>query len=790
MRISPTLHASFYAVSPALWLACQPIPAAAPVDVAPARVNYFFLLDCSGSMSGSLGEVGDQLKNELPSLVGPDDTISIFWFSGTGEAGPVIEGATVNGPVEIDKLRRAIDNTLRPVGLTCFDEPLRLVKNSIAKVTAKHPGPVSLFFMSDGQHNQGGSRADVLKAVADLADDCGAFTAVEVGWYADRPLLSAMAQKAGGQVVACADLRSYRATLKRHVGTRPAGTPRVRLGLEARPVEDVAFALAPTGELLTFEASQGTVDVPPSVGQVFYVTDAPPAPMVGKNLAAIARVTRRSHDPDGAALTGAYAGLAVYAHSMNADVVYALLRALGDVALVRQFSSCYGLQPYLAFEDAARAAAVDPAKRWASGYDPAAVPNEDALTALHVLRILVDGKAGLLIDHPEFAYTRISRGRDEATVLTAEQRKAIAEALAGASRVDDLDAVIAKIGEIREGALPELKFVADPAPGGYSMSGLVLASKRANASLQVTIPGTVDISRILTDELRAAGVPEALPTKIVRAYTVIKDGIIHLLKLPVQVDVATWTALAEAGVPGVDRGAGYQPVVVIDFTGMPTINRRMVGRVSAERLFRLEWERLQRNADAAVCEHFLFHWFGGVQKTKGLADLYGSAAATVLGGYGFKDYGFNPPGQTAKSSVDYYEAKSLDLGFAGFRSPPKVTEVIARLDNEAKGITGKGKGLTPAMELYRPMIARVQGREKGLSMGSDGLKAWITEHRDAAEKRSRAISFELAELSYAILVGQAWPFKTRAETTYDLDVGGKVGVVKGSLETGTEKVLL
>jgi len=254
----------------------------------------------------------------------------------------------------------------------------------------------------------------------------------------------------------------------------------------------------------------------------------------------------------------------------------------------------------------------------------------------------------------------------------------------------------------------------------------------------------------------------------------------------------------KAGVPGVDRAAGYQPVVVIDLTGMATINRRMVGRVSAERLFGLEWERLQKNADAAVCEHFLREWFGGATKTKGLAEAFGATAATVLGGYGIKDYGFSPPGQKAKPSVDFYEAKSLDLGFAGFKSAPKVTDVLARLENERKGITGKGKGLTPVMELYRPMIEKVLAEfPADGSIGPSGSrgdrafqKEWLITHRDEAEKRSRTISFELAELSYAILVGQAWPLPTRADSTFTLDVGGKIGPVQGTVETGTEKVLL
>lgn len=790
--------ALFYAITPSMFLATEPVPVSSAVTVTAQPVHHFLVLDCSGSMAGHLGEVGDQLKNEIPSLVGPNDTISIFWFSGSGQSGPVIEGATVSSPVEIDKLRRAIDATLRPVGLTCFDEPLALVAQSIAKVTAKRPGLVSLFFMSDGQHNQGGSRADVLRAVEGLAASCNAFTAVEVGWYADRALLSAMAQKAGGQVVACADLSSYRATLAKHVKGRPAAEPRVHVGLSACPMGDTAFALTPTGDLLTFDASTGTVEVSPTVGTLFYLTEQRPA---GKahDLGGLARATVTNEVPASFAIVGAYAALAVFAHAMNSDVVYALLRALGDVALVRQFSSCYGAQPYLAFEDAAKVAAFDPSQRWTDGYDAAAVPNDDALTALQVLRILVDGNAGLLTSHPAFAYTKVSRARDEATALTAEHRKAIEDTLAAAKGVLDLDTVRATIAEIQASAPASLTFTANEAPAGYPMSGLVLASKRANASLQVMIPGTVDLSAVMTGELSAFGVPTVLPTKIVRTYTVIKDGIIHTTKLPVMVDVATWTALRDAGVPGIEHGVGYQPVVVLDLAGLPTINRRMVGKVSAERLFSREWERIQANADAAVCEHFLAAWFGGDgAKTKGLAALYGATAATVLGGYGVKDYGFSPPGQTSKPSTDYYEAKRMELGFAGFKSMPKVTDVLARLDNETKGETGKGKGLTPAMELYRPMIAQVEAEAKrqglpGLACDRGAtavMKAWLVGQRDIADARSRAASFALAELSYAILVGQAWPFKTRAESTYEIDVGGKVGVVKGTLETGIEKVLL
>jgi hypothetical protein len=198
MEKDAAMSSTAYTLSRDLFLIKQVLsqntPPTAAVETA---INHLVVIDCSGSMSWDLPKIREQLKRKVPKLLKEQDTISIIWFSGRRQFGTLLEAEPVATLVDLQDVERAIDRWLKPVGLTGFREPLEEAAKVVERVSKARKGSVaSLFFMSDGCDNQW-DRAEILKATETAAGGFASTTFVEYGYYADRPLLTAMAEKSG-----------------------------------------------------------------------------------------------------------------------------------------------------------------------------------------------------------------------------------------------------------------------------------------------------------------------------------------------------------------------------------------------------------------------------------------------------------------------------------------------------------------------------------------------------------------------------------------------------------------
>ena len=117
-----------------------------------APSNHVIVVDISGSMYRALPEVRKHLKENLPSLVKPEDTVSVLYFSSKGDFGTVFAGRQVSAASDLSELNKLIDRFLQPSGCTGFVEPLKLAMDTARGL--KKPGYVNnLAFMTDGYDN-------------------------------------------------------------------------------------------------------------------------------------------------------------------------------------------------------------------------------------------------------------------------------------------------------------------------------------------------------------------------------------------------------------------------------------------------------------------------------------------------------------------------------------------------------------------------------------------------------------------------------------------------------------
>ena len=136
-------------------------------------------------------------------------------------------------------------------------------------------------------------------------------TFVEYGYYADRPLLTAMAEKAGGQLVL---LPTSTATSQcsKPLGKKLSGAPKVEVRVSEKPIGDFIFTLV-DGDLTTYSVEDFKVNVPEDIREFWYIAkDSTPCN------------NKLSNKSSEEVLASAYAAISLYSIRMESSVVMAL----------------------------------------------------------------------------------------------------------------------------------------------------------------------------------------------------------------------------------------------------------------------------------------------------------------------------------------------------------------------------------------------------------------------------------------------------------------------------------
>lgn len=708
---------------------------------APSVVNHIIIIDCSGSMASELPQIRQQLKNKLPKLLGPKDTVSIIWFSGRGQYGVLIEGEPVATLADLNSMNKAIDRWLQPIGLTGFVEPLDEATNVMKRVEQKTGNDVfAVFFMSDGVDNQWMQNQIATSAAGVVASSA---TVVEYGYYADRERLAMIAEQMGGSHIFAKDFDRYDPVFEQAITKPISGAPRRTVKIPCAPVGFFVFAIV-DNELLSISYCNGFAYVPAHVSSVYYLSK--------ENMNESAVVPEMA----------LYAALSLYSTRMMPEVIFPILRYLGDVKFIKQFSGCFGKDKYTAFQEDAKNAVFDSNLRLIEGYDPNAVPRDDAFTVLELLEMLTDDDK-VLLDHHTFKYNRISRQRESASgKVKQEEIDAVKQILDGG----DLDAAKTALANLQKlvskAETPELKFFPDPV-GGYSLSGLVVAEDRANISIRVRKTGVVDLGVL---PMMPKSLPTMFPTFVYRNYAIVKDGMVNVEVLPLRLSKATLEKVSSV----IREGRMDSIAVEFDFINdavlfnlnlIPVVNRMMVKAPSATDMFSLEWKLLNEQAAKKVYDYYRKELFP--KQSVGFVELYGAEATDWLKEQGITEYnGFNPKSDSAESS-DFYLAKELKVSIKGFSALPSVNDVKKRMES--------GK-LTPAAALMAPYVWRAEAE---MGVLKEGYEQWLTGMVEGYISNVRSLQLQLAKIKFAVLVGQVWftEFSSIEDCTTKIDVDGK-----------------
>lgn len=715
----------------------------------PAPTNHVFIADISYSMYNALPKLRAHLKNNLAQLVKENDTVSILYFSSKGQYGPVFIGEPVRHISDLSDINKAIDRYLVPTGCTGFVEPLQLAVSTATDLRGNGNNN-SMIFMTDGYDNEW-PEAKILDAAAQLNSVFDSITFIEYGWNCNRPLLAKMAEITGALHVFAEGWEQYAPAFEEVL----AQSASKRINIDV-PESSTHIVYLDGDRVQVNVAHLGKATIPEHVTEVWALNkDIGPALASQKNQTLL------------------YAVLYYAVHTMEPDLAWATLKALGDVRFIKLYNNCFTKQDYSTFKDLVQAAVFDQHERLAEGYNPNMVPDENAPTVIDVLEFLAEKEVSIDISSPQFSYSRIGAATVQKADDTEDQ---LAEQIANAASKEERKALALKLAEAQEWT-PEFKN--KPGEALVPVNTLVYNSNRPNISIQTSRDGTIEVP----EEVRAAhpGLPPVLDSLIYRNYTIVRDGIINMKSLPIDCSPEVVAELFTMGAKVYGNAGKY----VLDLTSVPLINRGMTRGIKATEHFADSVRLEDLKARQKVLKFYRDALAGPKSNAVGLANRFGVETAEYLSNHGIRDYGFSPKTESVEST-DFYYSKELNVKIKGLSSLPSVNAVLTKLEKGSKLNAGDAL-IAKHLKAYddfvkNPLVANAAGKDKIID-------AWLRDEAKAAIQEVRALNKRLSKTLYAIVAGHAWFADLDFEdTTLDVKVDGVTYTVTAVLEDKEVKI--
>jgi len=299
----------------------------------------------------------------------------------------------------------------------------------------------------------------------------------------------------------------------------------------------------------------------------------------------------------------------------------------------------------------------------------------------------------------------------------------------------------------------------DPNPG-YPLTSLVWNENRANLSVLCRIEGTVELPENQYDI-------KSVPSFQYRSYTLIKDGILNITKLPVNYTEDLYNLLLSKGI----NAEIQEDYIILDLGSLPLVNRAMVKNCSANDLARQEWELIKLQGRKKVYDYYRKALFP--KESKSYAGTYGQEAAEWLQQNGITDYNGFAPKTTAAESTDFYMSVNLLTKVKGLSSLPKVEDVVAHM---AKGPITKPSEwvMAVAIEEYNQQINSPIFMSLPPEEQRKVLQNYITKKSDELNKARRAALREIAKTKFSLILSKKWfkEFKTFDENKLMLFLDG------------------
>jgi hypothetical protein len=738
------------------YLTTQEVNSNVTVEVA-KKTNHVFVVDVSGSMYHELPLIRTQLKNKLSNLMKEGDTISIVWFSGNRDAGILKEEVEVKSLKTLTDLHDAIDRWLRPVGLTAFLKPLQLVRELVGRIQRNRPDSLfSMIFLTDGYNNDCPWN-EVINTLKSLETNIASSTFVEYGYYADSRRLTEMASVLGGEKISCDGFDDFEPIFDAKISTSARGGKKTVIEIQDSYLYDFAFS-ASDGSVLLYNIQDGKIMVGNDVKEIHFFS--PNAIGVANN----------GND------TALYAAIYVLSDKLLNDDAEKIFYALGDQHYYQMLVNAFGKQKLNAFKSAIKECVADVSKRYPVGGKKTQikpVPN-NAYCLMNLIEDLGNIEGCLFYpNHKSFTYNRIGRKKiASATVITDVEKKRLIEA----KNVEELAKVTAELAENKV----EVKFQNSNPDRGYPLTDLVWNESRANLSVRIYIEGEAILpeNKFKIDKVASFKY---------NTFTLVKDGIVNVQKLPVSYTDELQTHLNKNGVKYEISGDQEDMRIIIDLTSIPIVNKGMVKAVSAMQLAKQQWELVKLQGDKKVYDYYKKSLFPKISKS--FAELLGEEAADWLKEVGITDYNGFAPKVTSVEATDFYMSVVLNTKIKGLSSLPKVEDVVAKIKSGA-ALKLNEWVMSDAIKKYLAQLDSDMYKSLGEEQQKGVLKTYLETKSGILNKQRRKILQEIAQIKFSLILSKKWftEFKSFDENQLNVNFDGQDLTFTFDLSEKEEKI--
>lgn len=720
------------------------------------NINHIIVIDCSGSMYHELESIRKQLKNKLPNLVNINDTVSIIYFSGKNQYGILKESVEIKSPQQLTDLNKAIDKWLVPMGLTGFKQPLEEVKSLIERIkSSKNDGSLfSMLFLTDGYDNQW-SEKEILNVISDLDRDLSNATFVEYGNYCNHNLLVKMAEGCGGKLIYSDNFDEYDIIFEKEISLESI-YPKTYVKLLHVSNSDIYFSFdSATKNVLTFTPNQNNeIAINDNLEYICYISNTKP------ENSSLIEIGDTRDDIN-------YSFLYLLSMKMKSKEIYYLLEnELNDSYLYNIYKNCIGKQKYNSFQNDILSCLSDKSLRYRTGRNLDL--SESKVSVLDLISFLSEYR---IITHKDyFKYNKIGRAKKSASlVLNQDDKNQILSLLEENSNISSIESLLETIKSSKPKDL-SFEYKDSLYENNFPfLKDIVYNTDRANLSFRVKYEGHVNIKETLqnTDEfikLSENNVPFDFPTFIYRTFTIIKDGILNISKLPIFVpsDIESANRLFdylndnkikyELEVFN-DDFLNESCVVLIDLNSLPIIKRSDIADIKAVNTF-TNFAKLQvLKAKQKVYKYFENEHFP--KASKGFIEFYGEECTTILKNLGLTESnGFAP--KTVNGEVsDVYIATEIKLSAKGLSSFPKVTDVITKFQS-GKKMTISESLMYPPIKEYQDLVNSEYYLNSPDKDKTNILSKFFKERTKETINETRYVNSLIAKDVFSLVLSQTW----------------------------------
>ncbi|MEA3295895.1 MAG: hypothetical protein U9Q27_02025 [Patescibacteria group bacterium] len=398
-----------------------------------------------------------------------------------------------------------------------------------------------------------------------MKNDLNAATFVVYGFYADTQKLTQMASIIGGEKIATSDFDNFEPVFDEKISSGVLSSDKKVIEIADSFLYDFAFSVNEMGSVLLYNIEDHKILVGGDINTIYFF---------GKN--PIGELEQNKNPEIDTALYTAIYVLSDKLMNFEAEKIF---YALGDNYYYKELLNAFGKQKLNDFKFAIKECVKNINSRFPEGRESIKPVADDAYCLMNLIEDLSNMDDVLFYpSHSDFNYNRIGRKRiAKGSELSDKDKQRLAEA----KNVEEANQILNELKETNV----DLKFVKTEPNKGYPIKDIVWNKERANLSVRIKMNGYVELP---DNEYDLAEVE----TYKYNTFTIIKDGIININKLPVNWTQELDDLLMEKGVAfsrsmeydSEVNGGSYSRSIIIDLKSLPIINRKMVNNIYAGEL--------------------------------------------------------------------------------------------------------------------------------------------------------------------------------------------------------------